>query len=304
MVAPALDGFSERKDDVMSDATVIGLGEMGTALAGAFVDAGKTVTVWNRSAAKAAPLQARGAVLAASVGEALRRSPVVVICVSDYAATSSILDAEGVTQALEGRLVVQLTSGIPKQARALDMWISAAGGRYLDGAIAAWPRQIGTPAAAIVVAGRAEVFAAAEPTLKALGSLSLVGSDIGHALGLFNAALAYLAGHWIGFSQGAAICEAEGLKVDMFGDMMAGLSASLGEDLRHMGNAISAGRFDNPESTLRTAGTDIGRLVELSGDLNINAAWPVFATSLFRRAIDAGFGNQEHCAIVKVLRSP
>lgn len=289
----------------MSDATVIGLGEMGAALAGAFINAGKTVTVWNRSAAKAASLQARGAVLSASVSEAVRRSPVVVICVSDYAATSSILDTEGVAQVLEGRLIVQLTSGIPKQARALEKRISAAGGRYLDGAIAAWPRQIGGPNAAIVVAGQPDVFAAAEPTLRVLaGGLNHVGPDIGHALALFNAALAYLAGHWIGFSHGAAICEAEGLPVDMFGDMMAGLSPSLGEDLRHMGRAISAGRFENPESTLRTAGADIARLVELSGDLNIGGAWPTFAASLFQRAIDAGLGDQEHCAIIKVLRKP
>lgn len=289
----------------MSDATVIGLGKMGAALAGALLDAGQTVTVWNRSAARAAALQTRGAALAGSVSEAVRHSPVVVICVSDYTATTSILDSEGVSQALEGRLVVQLTSGIPKQARALEKRILAAGGRYLDGAIAAWPRQIGGPDAAIVVAGPQDVFAEGEPTLKALaGGLSHVGPDIGHALGLFNAALAHLAGHWIGFSHGAAICEAEGLPVELFGEVMAGLSHSLGEDLRHMGCAISAGRFENPESTLRTAGTDIARLVELSDDLNIGRAWPVFAASIFQRAIDAGLGSQEHCAIVKVLRRP
>lgn len=243
--------------------------------------------------------------MAGSVSEAVRRSPILVICVSDYTATTSILDSEGVTQALQRRLVVQLTSGIPKQARALERRILAAGGRYLDGAIAAWPRQIGGPDAAIVVAGPQEAFAEGEPTLKALaGRLSHVGPDIGHALGLFNAALAYLAGHWIGFGHGAAICEAEGLPVEMFGEMMAGLSPSLGEDLRHMGRAISADRFENPESTLRTAGTDIARLVELSGDLNIGTAWPTFAASLFERGIETGLGDQEHCAIVKVLRRP
>ncbi|MFD0476016.1 NAD(P)-binding domain-containing protein [Nonomuraea thailandensis] len=40
--------------------TVIGLGSMGTALAGAFTRAGHPTTVWNRTAAKAAPLVAVG----------------------------------------------------------------------------------------------------------------------------------------------------------------------------------------------------------------------------------------------------
>ena len=277
---------------------------MGSALAGALVRGGKTVTVWNRSAGKAAPLAELGALVAGSASEAAKASPVVVICVSDYLATSSILDTAGVSQALAGRLVVQLTSGIPKQARALDLQVSAAGARYLDGAIAAWPRQIGTPEAAIVVSGRRAVFDEGEATLKVLaGGLSYVGPEIGSALVLFNAALAYLAGHWIGFSHGAAICEAEGLPADAFGEMMAALSPSLGDDLRHMGQVISNDRFQHPESTLRTAGNDIARLVELSGDLGISSAWPTFAASVFRRGVEAGLGDEEHCAITKVLRA-
>lgn len=289
----------------MSDISVIGLGEMGSALAGAFIGAGRTVTVWNRTAAKAVRLQQRGARLAGDVREAVQASPVLVICVADYRATTSILDADGVALALGGRLVVQLSSGLPKQARALDDRMAAAGARYLDGAIAAWPRQIGTPAAAIVAAGPAPVFAEAEPVLRLLaGEVSYAGAEIGSALALFNAALAYLAGHWIGFSHGAAICAAEGLSVELFGDMMAGLGPSLGEDLRHMGRVIAEERFQQPESTLRTAGADIARLVELSSDLDIDAGWPTFAASVFQRAIDAGLGDEEHCAITRILRRP
>jgi 3-hydroxyisobutyrate dehydrogenase-like beta-hydroxyacid dehydrogenase len=295
---------NDYEDEIMSDVSVIGLGEMGAALTGAFLKAGQSVTVWNRSTAKAASLQARGAALAASPAEAVSASPVIVICVSDYAATSAILGADGVMQALAGKLVVQLTSGIPKQARALEAQVLAAGARYLDGAIAAWPRQIGGPEATIVIGGPEAAFAKARPLLGALAGVSHVGAEIGQALVLFNAALAYLAGHWIGFSHGAAICEAEGVSADAFGAMMASLSPSLGQDLSHMGKAIAAGRFERPESTLRTAGTDIARLVELSADLKIGADWPRFAAAIFQRGIAAGFGEEEHCAVVKVLRAP
>lgn len=46
--------------------TVLGLGEMGSALAAALIDAGHSTTVWNRSPAKARPLAARGATVAGS----------------------------------------------------------------------------------------------------------------------------------------------------------------------------------------------------------------------------------------------
>lgn len=287
----------------MSDVSVIGLGEMGSALAAAILRAGKTVTVWNRTPAKAEPRVREGARLAGRVVEAIEASPTLVICVADYSATAGVLDAAGAMEALEGRLVIQLTSGVPRQARTLNERVKLAGARYLDGAIAAWPRQIGGPEAAVIASGAEPVFVEAKATLSLLaGKLSYVGPEIGSALALFNAALSYLAGHWIGFSHGAAICDAEGLAVETFGDMMASLSPSLAEDLQHMGRVISRNQFDAPESTLRTAGADISRLVELSRDLDIGCAWPSFATSIFQAAIGEGLGGQEHCAITKVLR--
>lgn len=70
----------------MSDVSVIGLGEMGSALARAFLAGEKTVIAWSRNPARAAPLQAMGAIGAATVADAIAASPVTMICLSDYAA--------------------------------------------------------------------------------------------------------------------------------------------------------------------------------------------------------------------------
>lgn len=288
----------------MSDVAVIGLGAMGSALARAFLAAGKTVTVWNRSEAKVTSLEAIGAIRAATVADAVAASPILVICLSDYPATFSVLDGGGVEEALAGRLVIQLTSGTPGEARALDSWTTSHGATYLDGAIAAWPRHIGGPEAAITIVGPEPAFSAALPLLALLaGNVTYMGADIGHAMAAFNAALAYFAGHWIGFSHGAAICEAEGIDPAGFGEMLAGLSAAFAEDLRHMGRVIADNRFDRPESSISTVGADVARLVQLSGDLNIGRAFPTFAADMFRRAQEAGYGAEEHSAIVKVLRT-
>lgn len=286
----------------MSDVTVIGLGEMGGALAACLVRAGRNVTIWNRTADKAAPLIAAGATLATSPQEAVSASPVILVCVSDYPATLDILDNEATASALAGRLVVQLSTGTPRQAREMAAWAERSRARYLDGAILTWPRMIGAPEATILVSGETSAYTEGEPALRTLaGNLTNVGTPVGNALTLFNGALAYLAGHWIGFSHGAVICQSEGLDVEGFGEMMAMLAPGLGEDNRHMGRVIAASRFEQPESTLKTAGTDIARLVQLSADAGIGAAFPAFAASIFEKGIDAGFGPEEHCAIVKIL---
>lgn len=288
----------------MSDVTVIGLGEMGSALVNALMTAGKTVTVWNRNPERARPLVDRGAILAVTPPDAFAASPIIIICVTDYTATYEILEINGALDALNGRIIVHLTSGIPKQARRLDKLLSANCVRYLDGAIAAWPSQIGTTDATILLSGEHQVYAEAEPLLEHLaGNLGLVGAEIGGALTLLNATLSYLAAHWIGFAHAAAICEAEGVDVGAFAGMLAELAPSLGNDIRHMGERISTNVFGDPDSVLATASVDVSRLVELSSDLSIGSDWPRFATSIFQRALDAGLGNKDTCAIVTVMRN-
>lgn len=240
---------------------------------------------------------------ASTVAEAVAASPVVVICLSDYAAVSSVLGEEGVAEKLGGRLIVQLSSGTPRQAQALGAWVASRGASYLDGAIGAWPRQIGGPEAGLLIVGNEDVFASAEPLLKLLaGGLSYMGPDVGHAKALSNAGLAYFAAHWIGFCHGAAICQAEGIDAGTFGEVMAGMAPFFGEDMRHMGRVIAEDRFGDREATIKTITSDIGWLVESSRDLEIGAEFPKFAASIFQRAKDAGFGAEEPSALIKVLR--
>ena len=69
----------------------IGLGIMGKPMAGHLVKAGHTVTVWNRTASKAADLVKAGARQAASPKEAAAQSDITIVMVADTptCATSS-----------------------------------------------------------------------------------------------------------------------------------------------------------------------------------------------------------------------
>ncbi|KQW81225.1 hypothetical protein ASC89_05190 [Devosia sp. Root413D1] len=285
----------------MSDLSVIGLGDMGSAIARALLAAGLAVTVWNRSDARVTPLVERGATAAVSAGAAIEASPAALLCVSDYPATMALF--EGTTRALHGRLIVQFASGTPAQARALETKVRQAGGRYLDGAIGAWPRQVGSPDASFTLAGNADDFAAARPLLDLLGGqLTHVGPDAGHAKAYANAGLAYFAGHWIGFAQGAALLETEGLDPAMLGDMLASMGPILATDMQRMGRAIATEAFDEAESTVKTIAGDLRWLAELADATGAEAEFARLAAALFARARDLGLGDKQHSAIIKVLR--
>ena len=85
------------------DVCVIGLGNMGSALAEALLTSGHRVTVWNRTASKCDPLSAAGASVAASVSKAAAAAKVIIVCVTDHNAAMSLLQADDIASALRGR---------------------------------------------------------------------------------------------------------------------------------------------------------------------------------------------------------
>lgn len=284
--------------------TVIGLGSMGTAIARAFLTKGFRVTVWNRDLSKAATLVAQGAIQARDLPEAIAANPLLVLCVADYKVTRKIFGSAE-TVSLHGKTIIQLSTGTPKEAREFDAWIQQQGGNSLNGDIMAWPRQIGTSEASITISGQSEIFRQYETALKALaGTVNHVSEEAGGSAVLFSAVMAYLAGNWIGFCHGALICEQEGLRTDEFGKLIAGISPILAAESVQMGEVIQHGSFSDPESTINITTNDLHLLVQQAEEAGISKELPEFAANLFQRAVEAGYGKEEHAAIIKVMRKP
>jgi 3-hydroxyisobutyrate dehydrogenase-like beta-hydroxyacid dehydrogenase len=283
---------------------MIGLGAMGSALAHGLLRAGHRVTVWNRTSQRAAPLVQAGATLAADVASAVADSPVVIVCVSDYAATQDILSSPQVRTQLPGKVVVQLSTGTPGEARAGAHWAQESGAEYLDGAILAYPDQIGTPDAAVFVAGASSTFEKCEPLLKPLaGGLAHVGEPIGAASALDCAVLSFLFGALLGALHGARICEVEGLRVDEFGGLLNELMPVVSGEVTQITGRIQSDTFDGTQAALRTYADAAQRLVHQGRDGSVNSGFPSYASSAFQQGIAAGFGGEDLAALIKVFRT-
>jgi 3-hydroxyisobutyrate dehydrogenase-like beta-hydroxyacid dehydrogenase len=288
----------------MSDVSVIGLGAMGSALARALLRGGHSVTVWNRTDTKAAALGRDGASVAPHPAAAVVASPVVVVCVENYDVTRAVLAAPDVRPQLSGRVVVQLSTGRPEEARDGERWVRESEADYLDGAILAYPEQIGTPEAALLVAGPEATFRRCEPLLQCLaGGLTFVGERIGSASALDCASLSLVFGALLGALHGARICEVEGLRVDEFASMMSELMPVVGVEVGQLGGRIQAGRFDGSHSALRTYDAAAMRLLQHARDSRINADLPAYVSATLRKGVTAGFGSEDLAALIKVLRT-
>jgi 3-hydroxyisobutyrate dehydrogenase-like beta-hydroxyacid dehydrogenase len=198
--------------DGQAAVTVLGLGPMGRALAGAFLDAGLRTTVWNRTPGRERELTAHGAVWAGSVAEAVDASPLTVVCVVNYDAADAVLRQDEVTDALKGRTVAHLSAGTPARARETAHWAAAHGIRYLDGAIMAMTTTIGTPDAVVIYSGPQEVYDDHRPVLETLGGTHThLGKDIGRAAAYDIALLDIFWTAMAGYAHALAVARAEGV---------------------------------------------------------------------------------------------
>lgn len=288
----------------MTDVSVIGLGPMGFALAELALKNDKTVTVWNRSPDKAAPLLERGAVLAATPAAAVTASPTTLVCLYDYTAVEAVLGTEGMAAALEGRLLINLGSGSPEDARRVGGIVAGFGGRYLDGAIQAAPGQMGQDDTPILVSGPSALHAKAEPLLRMLGgALFHAGEKIDAAAYLDLATLSYVYGAYAGFLHGATIAEKTGNDVATYGRLVKAISPTFGAFFEHQGGVIASGDFRISESPLRISIAAVRRILRASEGLGLNTELPALVDGWLERAGQRGLADEELAALVKLLRS-
>ena len=282
----------------MSEVTVIGLGNMGFALARALLEKGRTVTIWNRSPEKTISLVEKGAVLAPSVDAAIKASPIILICVTNYAAANRILSE--VAPDLPGKLFIQFTTGSPQDARASETWAHAHEAEYLDCAITGSPSSIGTPSAHILVSGRQVTFQRAEPMLRILASkLDYKGEAIGLASAWEMVYIMHYYGMFLSLFHSVQICQAEGIPLEQYikllGEQGKNYEKWLCENIR-------SGNYKETSAPLELWAGGIRQIAQHAQESHIRAEFPQLAARLFQEAMDDGYGREEVSALFKVLQ--
>ncbi|MFF3908913.1 NAD(P)-dependent oxidoreductase [Streptomyces sp. NPDC001848] len=268
--------------------SVLGLGPMGRALASAFLTAGHSPTVWNRTPGRAGDLPERGATVASSAEDAVRAGEVVVVCLLDYDAVRAVLPATG----WAGRTLVNLSSGEPAQARTMAEWAAGHGIRYLDGAVLTPTPAIGTPAAAVLYSGARDAYDAVRESMAALGGTgSYLGADPGRAAAYEVALLDLFATSVHGAAHAFALASAEGIAPADLAPFAVGISGLLSELVPRWAEQLRTGRFPGERSTVASAAATLTRLVEAASAHGLDTGALAAAKRAADRAVAAGYGE-------------
>jgi 3-hydroxyisobutyrate dehydrogenase-like beta-hydroxyacid dehydrogenase len=146
----------------------IGLGKMGSAMAGHLLDAGFELTVYNRTAAKTEPLVARGARPARSPRHAAAHVDAVVTNLMDDASVRAVVDgAEGLLAGLRpGSIHVGTTTNSPALAKELERSHGERGCLYVAAPVLGRPDAAAARKLVTLAAGLPEGIERSKPLLE------------------------------------------------------------------------------------------------------------------------------------------
>jgi 3-hydroxyisobutyrate dehydrogenase-like beta-hydroxyacid dehydrogenase len=285
----------------MSDVTVIGLGAMGSAIARTELQAGHTVTVWNRSPDKIDPLVDIGASGSATILDAIQASSHIFICVDSYATSDNLLNDKNITGYLDGKTFVQIAQGTPTEARSSEAWLSNYGASYLDSTIFCFPSMLGDPESIILVGGNQSCYEGVQKYLNPLGGdLRFLGENIGAAAAVGLGVLSVSVALYMGVAHGAQICKTEGVEVGHLASVLYH-----GPKCKEMAEIIDASSYELGSlydgASLSVYNDIVKSILSHANDTESNSELPAFLAQIYQRGVDAGFGEEDRAALVKVL---
>ena len=154
----------------------LGIGLMGSRQAKRLLDAGHSLTVWNRSREKAEALAAFGARVVDTAADAVGDADVVILMLENGKIVLDVLFSQGVAGALRpGAIVVDMSSIKPAEAQEHAKHLAERGVHHIDAPVSGGTLGAEQGTLAIMAGGESEIFDRVEPILTIMGRPVHVG---------------------------------------------------------------------------------------------------------------------------------
>lgn len=277
------------------DIAFLGLGRMGRELVPHLIDAGHTVTVWNRSPEPATTIGRRGAHVAASAADAVAAADTVVsVLFGPEAVRETLLDSELPWR--PGTLWIDVTTVSPADATEFADRAAALGIRYVASPVVGSLAPARAGALAVLVGGEHDAVREAKRVVGLWADqekLRTFDSPAAATAAKLVANLA-LAISMEALSESLRLGRAGGLTDD---DVLATLSLTAIAPLAAAkGPLVTAGDYDDAQFTADALAKD-ARLMLATADVPLPAVALVAAE--LQRAIDAGHGEMDFSVIAR-----
>ncbi|EWM19578.1 NAD(P)-dependent oxidoreductase [Kutzneria sp. 744] len=284
----------------MSKIGFIGLGIMGSPMAGHLVAAGHTVTGFDLSEPALAKLVEAGGHRAANVTEAVAGAEVVITMLPQDEHVEAVT-TEVIAAGADGLLLIDMSTIRPETSKNVAESAAHKGIRVLDAPVSGGEAGAKNAALSIMVGGTAEDFAEALPLLQNLGKTIVHVGPHGAGQVVKAANQLVVGGTYALVAEAIVLLEAAGVDARAGMDVLAGgLAASRILDLKR--ESMIARNFQ-PGFRIDLHHKDMGIVQAAARQADVSLPMAGLVAQLIAAARAMGHGSLDHSALLKVVET-
>ena len=283
----------------------LGLGKMGTGMAGRLIAAGHTVSVYNRSPQRAAPFGALGARVAGSPRSAAERADVIIGMTADDDSSRAMWEGEfGALAAdnLPDALVIECSTLSHDWVLELAEQVRARGFRYVDAPVTGLPDAAAAGTLTLLVGAEPSDLDAARPIFASLATRVLHFGAVGQGTAYKLMVNLIGAVQIASAAEGVALAEKAGLDVKLVADALASGQAASPQVVRNVRRFVAGDHGGSVNFTPALRLKDIDYALRLANKLGAQCSFGVVAADLYRQLCASGYSADNESRIIDVLR--
>jgi 3-hydroxyisobutyrate dehydrogenase len=281
---------------------LLGLGLMGSGMAGRLLDAGYPLTIWNRTPGKTQALADRGAKVAQSPRQAVAGATVVISMLADVPVCRDVWlgRGEAILGTAPGTVLVESSTVTVEWIEELDRAAREQGCELVDAPVTGSKPQAAAGQLLFLAGGSSAALDSITPILKAMGR------DVVHVGPVGSGARLKLINNFLSGSQVAALAEALSLIERSGLDAQKALGVltegAPGSPLVKLLSGRMMARQYEPNFVLRLMAKDLRYAVSEADHHGLDLDMGRAALRVFEHAISAGQGEDDMSAVVEQFR--
>ncbi|WP_026604291.1 NAD(P)-dependent oxidoreductase [Methylomonas sp. 11b] len=278
----------------------VGIGLMGQPLSLRLLEAGFQVNVWNRTVAKLDVVAGAGAKVCGSVGELVKASDVVILCLADTMAVEAVVTEQIIVNGAADKLLIDLSSIHPEATRSIAATLQAACGmRWVDAPVSGGTAGAEQGSLAIMAGGAEPDIEIAREVLRPLYSrlthMGPIGS--GQTTKICNQMI--VSCNVLVIAEMMALAKAAGVDAAKIPEALAGGFAD-SKPLQIVGPEMADKRFEPVKWRVKTLLKDLNMAVDLAGKQGSAIPMSGLAAQLMQLHGSGGFLEQDPATLIKL----
>ena len=279
---------------------LLGTGLLGRAIAERLQSVGHTVTVYNRTTAKALPLQACGITVVTRPEQAMAQADCVVLLLADAAAICAVLLTPASLAALHGKTVIQMGTIAQEESLALQAEIERVGGSYCEAPILGSIAEAQAGTLLVMVGGTEGQFAQWDPLFRSLSREPRLVGPVGKAASLKLALNQLIAAEISAFALSLGLVQRAGVPVDTFMAIFRE-SALFAPAFEKKLPRLLARDYQHPNFSTRHLLKDVDLFLKEASGYKLRTSGLEGIRPVLEQTIAQGLGEADYSAIFEVV---